>query len=575
MSYSKLALALLASGLCAGANAQITDVDGDGVDDAVDNCVAQANADQRDTDSDGYGNRCDADFNNDLIVNVVDLGLLRVDFFATGDLDTDLDGDGVVNAVDLGILRSLYLQPLGLVSVVPGSYDRALRNPLKGFTSGTDGQHEWATLAHQYFKWNELENDESDGLDKILSVTNQKFGNASSHNIKVIPRVYLHWNGDNEKYWPADMQTDDYTSAQFQARVTRLVQRLGEAWNNDPRVAFVELGIFGKWGEHHSPDPTPAMQALVGDAFVAAFPDKHVSVRHVWEEFEDFEFGEYWDSWAHQQQMWGHGGGTAAVNAASDRYLNTYIGGEVAYNWGSGDVQPGSSPTDSVTDPVHTDFIENSIRWLHCTQLRWISAYDDSNAQARAGAERLQRAMGYRFVIDQAAVAPNVQNGILHFEATVTNEGSAPFYYDWPVELALHDPVTREVVWSDTLNGVDIRDWAPGKDWTEPEWIPSNEWPSWVVAPGWSNGGQGWSTPATSNAITADVAVTVPDGEYVLSMAVLDPASMAPSLRFATSNYWDGGRHPISRVGVGAFAGGPLSPDTVFDDPIEDDSLSY
>jgi hypothetical protein len=41
---------------------------------------------------------------------------------------------------------------------------------------------------------------------------------------------------------------------------------LGNPWNNDPRVAFVELGIFGMWGEHHSPSPTPAMQALVGSA---------------------------------------------------------------------------------------------------------------------------------------------------------------------------------------------------------------------------------------------------------------------------------------------------------------------
>lgn len=575
MTYTKVALGWVAAALCATAGAQGTDSDGDGVEDQSDNCVALANADQRDTDGDGYGNRCDADFNNDLIVNVVDLGLMRVDFFATGDLDTDLDGDGVVNAVDLGILRSLFLQPLGLINVVPGYYDRALRNPMKGFTAGIDGSHEWATLAHRYIRWNELENDESDGMDRILAVSNEKFGAARDHNIKVIPRVYLHWNGDNEKYWPADMQTDDYDSPQFQARVTRLVERLGQAWNNDPRVAFVELGIFGKWGEHHSPDPTLAMQSLVGAAFEAAFPDKHVSVRQIWADFEDFEFAEYWDSWAHQQQMWGHGGGIAQINAASDRYLKTYIGGEVAYNWGSSDVQPGSSPTDSVSDPVHTDFVENSIRWLHCTQLRWISNYDDTNEAARTGAERLQRAMGYRFVLNEVSVSPNVQNGQLHFEAEITNEGSAPFYYDWPLELALHNPVTREVVWSQTLSEVDIRDWAPGRDWTQPEWIPSLQWPGWVVEPGWSTVPAGWATPAAANSIDVDLAVAVPDGEYILSLAVLDPANMQPNLRFASSNYWIGGRHPISRVGVGANAGGPLTPDTVFDNPGDDVTLSY
>ena len=461
------------------------------------------------------------------------------------------------------------------VLVHPGYYDRALRNPLKGFTAGTDGSHEWATLAHKYFKWNELENDISDGLDRILTVSDQKFGDARLHNVKVIPRVYLHWSADHEKYWPADMVTDDYESAQFQERVTRLVMRLGQAWNDDPRVAFVELGIFGKWGEHHSPSPTQDMQALVGDAFVAAFPDKLVSVRHVWEEFQGFGFGEYWDSWAHQQQMWGHGGGIAQVNAASLRYLHTYVGGEVAYNWGDSDVQPGASPTDSVSDPVHREFIENSIRWLHCTQLRWISDYDDSDPAARAGAERLQRAMGYRFVLDQVSVTPTTRDGRLHLTAWVTNEGSAPFYYDWPVQLALHDPQTRDVVWSTTLDDVDIRDWLPGRRWTEPEWEPSDDWPGWVVVAGWSSGPQQWAAAPKPSKLQATVQPDAPDGVYVLSLSVLDPASLQPSLRFATTNYWSGGWHPIALVGVGRGGGGVLPSDTVFDDPAADGSLQY
>ena len=95
-----------------------------------------------------------------------------------------------------------------VVSVTPLPYDRALRNPLKGFTANVDGSHEWATLAHRYFKWNELENDISDGIGKILAVSDAKFGDAHQHNIKVIPRVYLHWSADHEKYWPADMTTD-------------------------------------------------------------------------------------------------------------------------------------------------------------------------------------------------------------------------------------------------------------------------------------------------------------------------------------------------------------------------------
>ena len=87
------------------------------------------------------------------------------------------------------------------------------------------------------------------------------------------------------------MQTDDYSSEQFRNRLTRLVSRLIQVWNNDPRVAFVELGIFGQWGEHHSPDPEPEMQMLAAQVFADAFPDKHISVRHAWHQFMGHGFG--------------------------------------------------------------------------------------------------------------------------------------------------------------------------------------------------------------------------------------------------------------------------------------------
>ena len=93
-------------------SAMAVDSDGDGVDDSFDNCIEHANADQRDSNADGFGNRCDADFNGDLITNVIDLGYLRSVFFSA-DQDADLDGDGSVNVIDLGIFRSLFFRPPG------------------------------------------------------------------------------------------------------------------------------------------------------------------------------------------------------------------------------------------------------------------------------------------------------------------------------------------------------------------------------------------------------------------------------------------------------------------------------
>ena len=88
------------------------DTDGDGVSDAVDNCMLISNVAQRDSNGDGFGNACDADLNNDCTVNTVDLGLLRLAFFGT-DADADFNGDGSINVVDLGIIRGQFFAPPG------------------------------------------------------------------------------------------------------------------------------------------------------------------------------------------------------------------------------------------------------------------------------------------------------------------------------------------------------------------------------------------------------------------------------------------------------------------------------
>ena len=88
-------------------SALIDDGDADGAPDTIDTCRTRANPDQRDSDGDGAGNACDADLNNDQIVNMEDLGLLRQRFFSN-DPDADLNGDGVVNVVDLGRFRLLF-----------------------------------------------------------------------------------------------------------------------------------------------------------------------------------------------------------------------------------------------------------------------------------------------------------------------------------------------------------------------------------------------------------------------------------------------------------------------------------
>jgi len=88
------------------------DTDWDGIANSSDNCLYDANPAQIDADDDGIGNRCDADFNNDCIVNALDLGLFRSQFFGNNPV-FDLNGDGIVATVDLGLLKYYFFSPPG------------------------------------------------------------------------------------------------------------------------------------------------------------------------------------------------------------------------------------------------------------------------------------------------------------------------------------------------------------------------------------------------------------------------------------------------------------------------------
>jgi hypothetical protein len=106
-----LFVGVCAIGFAISANAgTIADVDGDTIPDVFDDCSAVANGpatagkpNQLDSDSptDGYGNMCDGDLDNDGVVGGTDFGIFS-GLFGGGDLRADFTGDGVIGGTDFG-----------------------------------------------------------------------------------------------------------------------------------------------------------------------------------------------------------------------------------------------------------------------------------------------------------------------------------------------------------------------------------------------------------------------------------------------------------------------------------------
>lgn len=95
-----------------------TDTDGDGVSDDMDNCTNVSNPNQIDSNGDGFGNQCDADLNNDGVINFIDVSLFSA-VFLSNDADADFNSDGTVNFLDLTLIGQSFLGAPGPSGLVP------------------------------------------------------------------------------------------------------------------------------------------------------------------------------------------------------------------------------------------------------------------------------------------------------------------------------------------------------------------------------------------------------------------------------------------------------------------------
>ncbi len=460
----------------------------------------------------------------------------------------------------------------GWVTVTPTEFQGAINNPLKGFRDyKRDG---YGLLKRQYIKWSDIEVSADDTVERIIAhtrkITETKGKRFEDLNIKLVPRVYLDWDGSpGKQYWPSDLRTFDYDSPAFQERLRQLITKLGQAWDNDPRIFAVQMGLIGHFGEHHHPAPTAEQRRLLVDAFQKAFKNKPVLVRHNDEEFMQAGFGIYYDTFANisreppagpqNQFPW------QATHVYRDIWKRAPIEGEVEYNWQQKreSAKPeetfGRTPDETMKVPAYRRYMMDKIRRYHASYLGWITNYDASNPDVIAGAAELQKAFGYRFVLDVVSYPLSVESGSnLTVKLSVRNTGSAPFYLDWPVAVGLLDPATRKPVWSAPLAGVDIRTWLPGEDW--------------------DSAGSSYRCPALQhqNEGRATIPPHMKPGQYILSLAILDrQGGLMPSARFAVVNYFRGGWHPLGFIGIGTIPKEAVLQKVDFDSPAFDDSLSY
>jgi hypothetical protein len=96
----------------------IRDADRDGIADAQDDCLEVPNRDQLDANGDGYGDACDADYDDDGVVGGSDFNTFRRAFgsekgYPGFEPACDHDGSWSIDFGDLAVLRRSLGRPPG------------------------------------------------------------------------------------------------------------------------------------------------------------------------------------------------------------------------------------------------------------------------------------------------------------------------------------------------------------------------------------------------------------------------------------------------------------------------------
>jgi hypothetical protein len=243
--------------------------------------------------------------------------------------------------------------------------------------------------------------------------------------------------------------TPDYEDPRLRAALTNFIHALGARYDGDPRLGFVGLGLLGTWGEWHNYPhdewfASKAVQMEVMDAYEAAFKKTKLVARYPagkddprYADNGTRGFGYHDDSFAWATVHTGKRGDewffeTRLRSAgALEKWRTQAIGGEVRPEvWSCLFNEPSCAPQgqefDGCLAAIHASWLCNEGVFRGKTQ-----------GTARDRAIHAVERMGYELHVATAAAVHSRES--VEISVTLTNSGIAPFYYDWPIELALLD----------------------------------------------------------------------------------------------------------------------------------------
>ena len=256
------------------------------------------------------------------------------------------------------------------------------------------------------------------------------------------------WYSNAKKSW-----VPDWNNAYFLERLDSLVAAMGRAFNNDPRIGFVQILSYGDWGEWHmaafeapvSPNVTITHTTIehMINAYTSSFPNKQLLM------MTDNSYGlqyamtrtnvAYPIGW--YRCSWGNNDMYQMTDSSGWSYAKDRWKTAPAIFEGYG-TTTGSGMNYALCIPQTQQFHVSAIGdWLYGTYATMTQAQRDSVLMS-------VNLAGYKYVLRSLNLSDSLYVG-RNFTVTSkwSNTGQAPTYLNWVINYRFIDSVSGQVKW--------------------------------------------------------------------------------------------------------------------------------
>lgn len=402
-------------------------------------------------------------------------------------------------------------------------------NPLMGWapwaTAGDDIQQPH-TLVYADLTWREFE--PTEGYFDFESFEQENhFADWRDENVRIVfrfvldvPRSESHmdipdWlfekiNGDGT-FYDGDYGkgfSPNYANPILMEYHQKAISALGEHYSSNDFIAYIELGSIGHWGEWHvnlGNDipmlPNESIRNRYVEHYLDAFPNTHLMMRRPFTIARDHNLGLFNDMTGDYEDTlswleWIYNGGeytqTNEVNglvSIPDGWKTAPIGGE-------------QSPSLS-DDEMYGTLLNQTLDLLKQSHTSFIGPGGPYNvpidSELQTGLDTVLSTIGYRLYIKETVLSPtSLLSSRLRLQITFGNNGIAPFYYEWPMELYVIDQ--KGTIVHQQIIDIDIRSILPD-EFVQKEILVNTR--------------------------------QIPTGTYTLGLGIIDPLTGQPAVYFA------------------------------------------